>query len=76
MSSKASEVTAELVSDTFSLPLYDDPGDGGDGGRLDLTAGFANGRSKVDHGGAATLRGGDCETPKRPRPHFDSSCRD
>lgn len=37
----------------------DDEGDGGNGGTLMLSGGFANGRALIDAGGDAVLRGGD-----------------
>jgi hypothetical protein len=39
----------------------EDLGDGGDGGALVLSGGFANGRSWIDKGGLVMVKGGDCE---------------
>ena len=39
----------------------DDAGNGGDGGTLFLSGGFANGRSLIDMGGSVNIRGGDCK---------------
>ena len=39
----------------------DDEGDGGYGGTLTLSGGFANGRARINTGGDSILRGGDGE---------------
>ena len=37
----------------------DDAGNGGDGGTLFLSGGFANGRALIDTGGSVNIRGGE-----------------